>query len=56
MVVHPDHQRQGLGSFMVQFAKQEVAAQGHQSITLGTETSMGAFQLYRKYGFIIIDK
>lgn len=56
MVVHPNYQRQGLGAFMVQFAKQEVASQGHQSITLGTDTNMGAFQLYRKYGFTIIDE
>jgi len=56
MVVHPNYQRQGLGAFMVQFAKQEVAAQGHHSITLGTDTNMGAYQLYRKYGFTIIEE
>lgn len=55
MAVHPDHQRQGLGAFMVQHAKQMAAAEGYQSITLDTETSMGAFHLYTKYGFTIID-
>ena len=56
MVVHPDYQRQGLGAFMVEYAKQEVAAQGYESMTLGTDTNMGAFQLYRKYGFTMIDE
>lgn len=54
MVVHPDYQRQGLGAFMVQYAKAKVADQGCRSITLDTDTKMGAFQLYRKYGFEII--
>jgi ribosomal protein S18 acetylase RimI-like enzyme len=40
---------------MVLHAKQKAAAEGYQSITLGTETSLGAFHLYRKYGFTIID-
>jgi ribosomal protein S18 acetylase RimI-like enzyme len=55
MVVHPDYQRQGLGAFMVAYAIGGAAAQGHRSITLGTEKSMAAFQLYRKYGFQIME-
>jgi ribosomal protein S18 acetylase RimI-like enzyme len=54
MVVHPDYQRQGLGAFMVQYVKVKTAEQGCRSITLGTDTSMSAFQLYRKYGFEIL--
>jgi ribosomal protein S18 acetylase RimI-like enzyme len=54
MCVHPDHQRRGLGRFMLVFAMQEVAAQGHKSITLGTDTDMAAFHFYRKYGFKIM--
>jgi len=54
MIVHPDHQRQNLGAFMVQHVKAKGAEQGCRSITLGTDTSMGAFQLYRKYGFEMI--
>ena len=53
MVVHPDCQRQGLGAFMVAYAKEKAAAQGYRSITLGTDTSMAAFQLYRRCGFEI---
>jgi ribosomal protein S18 acetylase RimI-like enzyme len=55
MCVHPDHQRQGLGEFMLHHALQAVGTQGYKSITLGTERSMGAFQLYRKYGFKILE-
>jgi len=54
MCVRPDDQRRGLGKFMLSHAMQEVAAQGHKSITLGTDTDMVAFHFYRKYGFKII--
>lgn len=53
MVVHPDYQYQGLGKFMVRYAIEKAAAQGCRSITLGTDTNMGAFQLYHKHGFIV---
>ncbi len=53
MCIHPDFQRQGLGEFMLLYAMQEIAAQGNISITLGTDTNMAAFQLYRKFGFKI---
>jgi ribosomal protein S18 acetylase RimI-like enzyme len=54
MCIHPDHQRRGLGRFMLGSAMQEVAAQGHKSITLGTDTDLVAFHFYRKYGFKIM--
>jgi ribosomal protein S18 acetylase RimI-like enzyme len=56
MCVHPDHWRQGLGTFMLLHAMKNVAAQGYRSITLGTGTTMGAFQLYRRYGFEAIEE
>ena len=56
MVVHPSFQRRGLGAFMVQYVIKKATAQGCRSITLGTDTQMGAFQLYRKYGFEIIQE
>jgi ribosomal protein S18 acetylase RimI-like enzyme len=51
MCVHPNCQRQGLGSFMLYFAKREAASQGYKTITIWTEPDMGAFQLYCKNGF-----
>ena len=55
MCVHPDFQGQGLGRLILQIIQKRVAAQGHKTITLGTETGMRAFQLYQKYGFVIVD-
>jgi GNAT superfamily N-acetyltransferase len=51
MCVHPDDQRQGLGAFMLKQAINTATSQGHKTITLWTETAMGAFQLYLKHGF-----
>lgn len=56
MCVHPEHQRQGLGAFMLQLAQQEALRQGTQTITLWTEVEMGAFALYRKYGFDVTEE
>jgi ribosomal protein S18 acetylase RimI-like enzyme len=56
MCVHPDCQRQGLGSFMLNYAKKEAALGGYQTITLWTEMDMGAFELYRKHGFEITEE
>jgi ribosomal protein S18 acetylase RimI-like enzyme len=56
MCVHPDFQRQGLGSFMLEYAKNEAYSQGYRSITLWTEAAMGAFELYRKHGFMITEE
>ncbi len=54
MCVHPDFKRQGLAKFMLQHAQRQARADGYRSITLGTDTLMGAFQLYAKNGFEII--
>ncbi len=54
MCVRPESRRQGLGEFMLRFAMQKARAQGLKTITLGTGTSMGAFQLYLKNGFQVI--
>lgn len=53
MCVHPDFQGQGLGKLILQIIQKRAAAQGYKTITLGTETGMRAFQLYRKYGFVV---
>jgi ribosomal protein S18 acetylase RimI-like enzyme len=55
MCVHPDFQGQGLGKLSLQIIQKRAAAQGYKTITLGTETGMRAFQLYRKYGFAIVE-
>lgn len=54
MCVHPDFQGQGLGKLSLQIIQKRAAAQGYKTITLGTETEMRAFQLYRKYGFVVV--
>ena len=51
MCVHPDWQDQGLGKLMLRQVLQQVAAQGLETLTLGTETGMRAFHLYRDHGF-----
>ncbi|MBC8506133.1 MAG: GNAT family N-acetyltransferase [Anaerolineales bacterium] len=56
MCVHPDFQHQELGKFMLHHAIREVSAQGHSSITLGTDTKMSAFHLYQKHGFEIMEE
>jgi ribosomal protein S18 acetylase RimI-like enzyme len=55
MCVHPDFQGRGLGKLSLQIIQKRAAAQGYKTITLGTETEMRAFQLYRKYGFAVGD-
>lgn len=55
MCVHPGHQRQGLATFMLRHAAEKVAEQGDMTITLGTDTDMAAFQLYRRHGFKILE-
>lgn len=53
MCVHPAYQGQGLGKLILQIIQKRASAQGYKTITLGTETEMRAFQLYRKYGFVV---
>jgi ribosomal protein S18 acetylase RimI-like enzyme len=56
MCVHPDFQRKGLGKFLLRLVVNAVAQGGHETITLGTSTGMGAFHLYRKHGFEVMEK
>ena len=56
MCVHPNFQRQGLGSFMLNHAKVKAISQGYKSITLWTEPKMGAFRLYHQHGFKITEE
>jgi ribosomal protein S18 acetylase RimI-like enzyme len=56
MCVAPEYQRLGVATFMLHFAIKEVAALGNHSITLGTDTNMAAFQLYRQNGFEIVEE
>jgi ribosomal protein S18 acetylase RimI-like enzyme len=56
MCVHPSFQRQGLGAFMLEYAKKMAGQQDHQSITLWTEADMGAFKLYRQHGFMTTEE
>jgi ribosomal protein S18 acetylase RimI-like enzyme len=55
MCVHPDYQRQGLGTFMLRYAMREAVTKGMESITLGTEASMVAFKFYLSQGFEVLD-
>ncbi len=54
MVVHPELQDRGLGKLMLGIAQQRAAGDGARTITLGTETAMRAYHLYRKHGFTVV--
>ena len=54
MVIRPDRQDEGLGKLMLSIAQSRAAADGARTMTLGTETAMRAFHLYRKHGFSVI--
>jgi len=56
MCVRPEFQRQGIGALMLRRVMAGAVAAGYRAITLGTDTDMGAFQLYCKYGFEIVDE
>lgn len=55
MCVHPERQRTGLGKLMLSTIMQQVTQQNFQTITLGTETGMRAFDLYRQFNFEIVE-
>ena len=55
MCVHPDFQGRGLGKLLLQLIMRQAIKDGHQTLTLGTETEMRAFELYRKHGFEITE-
>ena len=48
MVVRPELQDQGLGKLMLATAQRRAAFDGAKTMTLGTETAMRAYHLYRK--------
>ena len=54
MCITPDWQGEGLGKFLLHLIMREAIEAGYQTITLGTETEMRAFQLYHKHGFEIV--
>jgi GNAT superfamily N-acetyltransferase len=51
MYVHPDWPGQGLGKLTLRHVMQRGADRGLKTITLDTETSIGAYHLYREHGF-----
>jgi ribosomal protein S18 acetylase RimI-like enzyme len=53
MCVYPDWQRRGLGKLLLRLAMDKAAQDGYKTTSLGTSTSMVAFQLYRQHGFEI---
>ena len=54
MVIRPELQGQGLGKLMLAIAQQRAGADGARTLTLGTETAMRAYHLYRKHGFSVV--
>ena len=53
MCIHPDFQGKGLGKLLLFKIINIVSKQGAKYITLGTETKMRAFHLYKNNGFIV---
>lgn len=51
MCVHPDFRRRGLGELLLRHIMQGATGHGYLTISLGTETEMAAYRLYRKHGF-----
>lgn len=56
MCVNPSYQGQGIGKIMLRYASNEGLRNGIESITLGTEIKMKAYQLYKNFGFKIENK
>lgn len=54
MVIRPELQGQGLGKVMLGIAQQRAGSDGAKTMTLGTETAMRAYHLYRKHGFTVV--
>jgi ribosomal protein S18 acetylase RimI-like enzyme len=51
MCIHPDYMGQGMGKLLLRLIKKRALEQGYETITLGTDVNMRAFDLYRKHGF-----
>ena len=55
MCIEPEFRRRGLGEFLLHNGMNLASQQGYKTITLGTDTRMAAYELYKKNGFTIID-
>ncbi len=51
MCVHPDYQKKGLGTLLLQFALQTASYTGYNTMTLYTDIERSALKLYVKQGF-----
>ena len=56
MCIHPDFRRKGLGSLLLHHVMGQAAQDGYLTISLGTETEMAAYHLYREHGFRVTQK
>jgi ribosomal protein S18 acetylase RimI-like enzyme len=57
LVVHPNEQRRGLGTFLVTRSANALVAAGHSELDLFvTEANDPAVTLYRKLGFVIAER
>ena len=55
MCIEPEFRRRGLGEFLLHNGMNLASQQGYKTITLGTDTRMAAYELYKKNGFTIIN-
>jgi GNAT superfamily N-acetyltransferase len=55
MCIAPDYRRKGLGQYLLDQILAAAMQVGYKTITLGTNRSMGAFQLYEKNGFEVME-
>lgn len=57
LVVHPDMQRQGLGTFLMATSQHALMKAGYAQLDLFvTEANEPALRLYRKLGFEVVDR
>jgi GNAT superfamily N-acetyltransferase len=52
MCIDSEYRRRGLGESLLHIAMSQACQQGYRTITLGTDTRMAAYKLYRKNGFV----
>lgn len=56
MCILPEYQNRGLGKAMLNRIKNIAQDNGCKSLTLGTETEMKAYHLYKNHGFTITEE
>lgn len=56
MCVNTKYQGQGIGKLMLRYACNEALKNDIETITLGTELKMKAYNLYKNFGFKIVNK